>query len=431
MSLEREVARAAAWGAALDLFRSTPGDLEATKPLADLLVDHGMAEVAPLVLSSGLSEPPDPTSLSWCLGLVLRGMLLEESHGQLTGARRTFDAAEPLLALAAGQPFVSRVRPSAAHVTYVMGELELRGAHPDLAQPLLEVAAKVEPTSEAFLALASIHRQRGDTAAALEALERVIQMSRRSHRPAPEAEALLVAFEIHRAEARLDRAAERLAQALKLALDARERARSDSDQAVAERLLARVLAYYNDKDGARRATRRALEASRSQSRQLTATVLDAAQLALTHGDLSAAREAVREAVDAELSNEDLIYVALWLQLLEFRLGVASNGTVETALAAVEGANGWPSVLRDWAAGRLKDDGLLEAARGPVERTEAMFYVAMRALMKSNDGSALPQLEQVARSAAVELVEVSIARELLLERSGKQLHPELPAGIVIP
>jgi tetratricopeptide (TPR) repeat protein len=240
-----------------------------------------------------------------------------------------------------------------------------------------------------------------------------------------------VEFEIHRAEGRLDRAADSLAQALKLALDARERARSDSEQAMAERLLARVLAYYRDQDGARRATRRALEASRSQSRQLTATVLDTAQLALTYGDLNAAREAVREAVDAELSDEDLIYVALWLQLVEFRLGVASNGTVESALAAVEGASGWPAVLRDWAWGKLKDDGLLAAAKGPVERTEAIFYVAMRALMKSNDGSALPRLEQVAHSPAVELVEVKIARELLLERSGKQVHPQVPEGVVIP
>ncbi|MBN1611780.1 MAG: hypothetical protein JW940_34420, partial [Polyangiaceae bacterium] len=51
-SLEVEVARAAAWGAALELFRTSPGSLEAAKPLAQLLVEQGMAEVAPLVLSS-------------------------------------------------------------------------------------------------------------------------------------------------------------------------------------------------------------------------------------------------------------------------------------------------------------------------------------------------------------------------------------------
>lgn len=431
MSLESEVAHAAAWGAALDLFRSSPGNLEAAKPLADLLVDHGMAEVAPLVLSSGLSEAPEPTSLSACLGLVLRAMLLEESSGQLAGARRTYDAAEPLLRLASEGSFAPKVRPSAAHLTYVMGELELRAAHPELAQPLLEAAAKVEPSSEVFLALASIHRQRGDAAAALEALERVIRMSRASGRILPEAEALLLAFEIHRGQGAMQRATERLSQALKLALDARQRARTDSDQAVAERLLARVLGYYRDQDGARRATRRALEASRSQSRQLTATVLDSAKLALTYGDLSAAREAVREAVEAELPDEDLIYVALWLQLLEFRLGVASNGTVESALATVRATSGWPAILRDWASGKLLNDALLSAARGPVERTEAMFYVAMRALTQFGDRSVLAQLEQVARSAAVGLVEVSIARELLLERSGKKLRPELPPGVVIP
>jgi tetratricopeptide (TPR) repeat protein len=429
-SLEVEVARAAAWGAALELFRAGPGSLEAAKPLAQLLVEQGMAEVAPLVLSSALAERPQPRSLSWCLGLVLNAMLFEDEAGQLQGARRTFEAAEPLLEIAVQREYRSSVHPSVGHVRYVMGALELKAAHPDRAQPLLESATSIEPTTRSFFALAAIHRQRQDNSAALEALDSAAKLARRANDPAEEAEAALASFEIHRAMGRTEQAQARLSEALRLALDARQLSRTDAEQATAERVLARVLSYYRDSDGARRATQRAYAASRS-TRQLTATVLDAAKRALTDADLGAARNAVIEAMQGELADEDLVYVALWLHLLQQKLKVPSDGTVEAALATVRDASGWPATLRDWASGQLGDDGLVAAARGQVQKTEAEFYTAMRAFVTADGASALPRLEQVAKSEAVELVEVAIARELLVERKGRPVRLELPRGLAIP
>jgi tetratricopeptide (TPR) repeat protein len=430
-SLEVEVARAAAWGAALELFRASPGSLEAAKPLAQLLVEQGMAEVAPLVLSSALAERPQARSMSWCLGLVLNAMLFEEEVGQLQGARRTFEAAEPLLDLAVERDYRSRVRPSAAHVRYVMGALELRAAHPDRAQPLLESATSIEPTARSYFALAAIHRQRENTSAALEALERAAKLARQAGNSVEEAEAALASFEIYRSAGKTEQAQARLSEALRLTLDAREQARTDADQAIAERVLARVLSYYRDDDGARRATQRAYVASRSQTRQLAATVLDAAQRALTEADLGSARAAVTEAMQGELADEDVVYVALWLYLLQQKLKVPSDGTVEAALATVHDTAGWPATLRDWASGQLSDDELMAAAQGRVQKTEAEFYTAMRAFVTAGSASALPRLEQVARSEAVELVEVAIARELLAERTGRPMRVELPRGVAIP
>jgi tetratricopeptide (TPR) repeat protein len=390
-----------------------------------------MAEVAPLVLSSGLSRPPPPTSLSWCLELVLRALLKENEYGQLSAARRTLVASEPLLTLGESPQYRGRVRPSVAHLRYVMGALELQGGHPELAQPLLEAASRLEPTSDTFFSLAAIHRQRGDDALALKALGQAEQIAQKVNQVADRAEAMITMFEIHRDRGRALPAARGLSEALRLALDARQLARSDVEQARAERLLARVLAHYRDYDGARRATERAYEASRSQSRQLAATVLDAARRALTYGDLAAARLAVREAVEGDLSDDDIVYVALWLHLLELRLGVPSDGTLEMALSAVRHVVGWPASLRDWAAGKLTSEELAAAALDRVQRTEAVFYSAMRSWTKSKDPTALSGLEQVARSEAVELVEVSIARDLLLERAGRQLTPDLPLGVKIP
>ena len=160
-------------------------------------------------------------------------------------------------------------------------------------------------------------------------------------------------------------------------------------------------------------------------------MLDAGKRALTDADLASARGAVIEAMQGQLADEDLVYVALWLQLLQQKLKVPSDGTVEAALATVHEAAGWPATLRDWAAGQISDDELVAAAHGRVQKTEAEFYTAMRAFVTADGASALPRLEQVAKSEAVELVEVAIARELLVERKGRPVRLELPRGLAIP
>ena len=133
-------------------------------------------------------------------------------------------------------------------------------------------------------------------------------------------------------------------------------------------------------------------------------MLDAARRALTHADLRAARRAAQRAVAANLASEDLVYVALWLQLVEKKLNVPSDGTVEEAYAGVDENSGWPARLRAWARGKLSDQELANAARSASEKTEATFYAAMLKLQAGGDSS--KDLERVAQSPAIDLVEVT-------------------------
>src|SRR5690606_19898774 len=177
---------------------------------------------------------------------------------------------------------------------------------------------------------------------ALTALERVIAIAKRAGEPADVAEARLLEFEIQRDAQKPSDAKRALNDALQAALAARKQARVPAQQARAERLLARVLDQFGAQQAAKRATERAYQASRSDTRQLTATVLDASRRALTRGDLAAAREALSQAMEARLADEDLVYVALWLHLLEQRLSVTGDGSSREALAAIDDDSGWPA-----------------------------------------------------------------------------------------
>jgi len=151
---------------------------------------------------------------------------------------------------------------------------------------------------------------------------------------------------------------------------------------------------------------------------------------ITLGDLTAARAAVQRAVEAGLPGEDLVYVAVWLQLLERKLGVPSDGTVEEAYAAIDDTSGWPAKLRGWARGKLSDDELLASARDRAQRTEAIFYAAMNRHVRGG-GDALPSLLEVAQSEAIDLVEVTIARDLVATQGRPALDFKLPPNVAVP
>jgi tetratricopeptide (TPR) repeat protein len=428
-ALNAGLARAATFGIALELYRSEPNSARGATPLSVLLAEHGMAEVAPLVLGAALKANASAQDVSWALGLVLRAMVDEEQMGQLDAARRTFENAAPLLQLADAQRSVGKVRPSAARLRYVMGALEMRAGQLEKARPLLEAASRVEPTLEVLMSLAAVDRPR-DATSALRSLTSAIEVAKKNADSASEAEAWIAIFEIQRDRAEAEQARQALGRALERALEARRQARNGPTHARAERLLARVLEHYRDEQGARRATQRAYEASESDLRQLTATVLDAARRALTRGDLAAARDAVRRAIEAKLSDEDIVYAALWLKLLERRLAAPSDGTAEEAFATIDDTSGWPAKLRAWATRRLSDAGLLQAARDGIQRTEAVFYAAMATHSAGKSDAALLKLREVAQSGAIELVEVTIARDLLAQQSAK-LDVQLPTNVDVP
>jgi hypothetical protein len=430
LSVDQELFQGAAWGSALSLFRAEPGSYRGSLPLATLLIDQGMAEVAPLVLNSGLSRGATPDQLSAALGLILNALVMEDQAGQHDAARRTFAGAAPLLELASSKPFAGRVAPSPARVRYVMGALEADRGQLAQAKPLLESALLAEPAIETLRVLAAIARQEKDAKASLAYVARARAIAERLGNPLEEADLLHWEFEVLRDHGDAAGAKRALDAALARALDATRQSRPGPGQARAERLLARILEHFGEKAAVQRATERAYEASATDSGQLSATVIDSARRALTRRDLQSARAAVEHAVESSLPPEDLVYVALWLRLLEQELAVPSDGSVEDAFAAMEDARGWSGSLRAWGRGKLGDTELFRVARDAAQRTEALFYTAMARRVRG-DASADAELEKVARSEAVNLVEIGIARDLLALRAGSEKGLKLPAGVSLP
>lgn len=430
LSLDPELFQGAAWGSAVSLFRAEPGSYRGSLPLATRLIDQGMAEVAPLVLNSGLQRGATPEQLSAALGLILNALVMEDQAGQHDAARRTFSGAAPLLELASSRAFAGRVAPSPARVRYVMGALEADRGQLAQAKPLLESALAAEPSIETLRVLAAIARQSRNAKGALSHLARARAIAERLGNPLEEADLLHSEFEVLRDNGDAAGAKRALDAALTRAIDATRQSRSGPGQARAERLLARILEHFGEKAAVQRATERAYEASASDSGQLSATVIDSARRALTRRDLQSARAAVEHAVESSLPPEDLVYVALWLRLLERELAVPSDGSVEDAFTAMDDARGWSGSLRAWGRGKLGDTELFEVARDAAQRTEALFYTAMARRVRG-DASADAELEKVARSEAVNLVEIGIARDLLAIRAGTEKGLKVPAGVSLP
>jgi hypothetical protein len=432
--LDPELFEGAAWGAALELFRAEPGSFRGTMPLAMRLVAHGMAEVAPLVLNSGLARGASAEQLATALAFTLSAMISEDQDEQHDAARRTFQSAQPLLELASQKPYAGKVSPSPARVRYVMGALEADRGELDRARPLLEAALVEEPAIEPLRILAAIARQSKDTERGLQYLTRARQLAERTRNPLEEAELWHAEFEIRRDMGDREGAGRALETALTRALDASRQLQTQQGpgplQARAERLLARVLEHFGERAAVQRATERAFEASATDSGQLSATVIDSARRALTRRDLPSARAAVEQAVESSLPAEDIVYVALWLKLLEQELSVPSDGSVENAFAAMNDASGWSAKLRAWGRGKLGDAELFKVAQGHAQQTEALFYTAMARRVRG-DASAEAELEKVARSAAVNLVEIGIARDLLALRAGSENGLKLPKGVSLP
>lgn len=417
-----ELMAAAAFGASLELFRAEPSSLHAAMPLSAQLVKYGMAEVASLVLAGAVNRSSPPEHLSAALEMVLRAIVAEDSAGQTQAARRTYSSAEKILQLAERRGFAARVTPGPARLKYVMAVIETRHAELARALALFEQAVALEPTAESFAMIAAIERQRAKPEAALAALNRVLELSRKSGDAGAETDALIQRFEVLRDSGRLDDAKKALDAALVRVVEAQRLGRPGPSQARVERLLARVLEHYGEQAAIQRATDRAYDAANGDLRQLAATMLDVSRRALILGDLQSARSAAQRAIETNLPADEMIYVALWLEILQRRMSVPSDGTVEEAYATIGEGSGWPSRLRAWARGKLSDAELLALARDASQRTEAAFYAAMRQWRPSQP--AHPSLREVARSSAIELMEVTIARDLLAGRRAYQIPPSV-------
>jgi tetratricopeptide (TPR) repeat protein len=403
---------------------------EVALALGVALEDLGMAEATPAVLVEATRAHPQPRWLGEALALSLDAMAVEEDAGDAPAARRAFRAAQPLLAVASEGALVGKVHPSAARVRAVMGEMELRDGRIEEARALLKESADEEKSGTVLLSLGRIEWRDDQAQAAIGHLRDALSAPDAGHDPALRGEILLTLSDIMHHEGHVDAARTPLHDALVDLIQSRNVARADA-RARIERMLARVLDRFGASQPAERALERALAAAAGDKRQATQTIELLIGRAFVRGDIAAARDGLRRALSADLDDDDLVYFALWVRLLERQLHVSTDGVPDGVFASVRNESRWVSTLARFGAGKFKGEDVVARASTPIQRYEALFYAAMdhRATGDTKGGDDL--LRQVLAGTGLELSEVTLARDMLDASARTQLGGPLPADVSIP
>ncbi len=426
---DRDLFGAAAFGVASECYRRDPSVPDVALTLAVALEELGMAEAAPAVLGEAALAHPDAHVLSEALALSLDAMAGEEEASDPDAARRTFQAAQPLLAVASKSPASAKVRPSPARVRAAMGEIELREGHIDAARTLLTLSADEEKSGAVLLSLARIEWRDGRWEAALGHLQQALSAQDAAGDPALRGEILLVVSDVTHDKGDGPGARTPLTEALKQLVVSRNLQDADA-RARVERVLARVLDRFGAVQPAQRALERAYAAAPGDKHQVTQTIELLIGRAFVRGDLAAAREGLQRALATDLADDDLVYFALWVRLLERQLRVPSDGTPDRVFVSVPDDPRWVASLARFGEGKLRGDELIARATTPIQKYEALFYSAMdhRAAGDTKGGDEL--LRQVVAGTGVELSEVTLARDLL-DPTRSQLGGPLPTDVAIP
>lgn len=409
LSLPRYVTDAASFGAAVGLYRSAPGEMENAMPLAMVLTEFQMPDVASTLLSQNLSEETRDDALAWSLTLVLRGLLELSETDQLAAARRSYQEAQPLLRRGESLP-VEGPHPSRA--SQLMAALEIRHAEVRRARALLLDSIRLQPSASAYHRLSRLELQLGQADAAWNASLTALELAAEDGDLLLESRAALEGFGIARHQKKAERAQESLDRALARIVVLQKMELPAVSKAAVERQLATVLQYYDAEHALRSAYRRALDASRQDPVELEITLTEMARTALARGDRRLSKRAVKAALDLGLPAENAIYIALWHQLTLARSQSSADGLSRQIFERASRSEGWIATLRSFGLGQIEAKQLPQLASGPVEGAEADFYLAL-----SEENERAPRLLSVAESPAVDLVEVAIARDLTQEGVG--------------
>jgi tetratricopeptide (TPR) repeat protein len=426
---DRDLFGAAAFGVAGECYRLDATVPEVALTLGVALEELGMAEAAPAVLVEAVRAHPEARVLSEALALSLDAMAGEEEAGDADAARRAFKAMQPILALASERARSGKVHPSAARVRASMGEIELREGRIDSARALLKQSADEEKSGGVLLTLARIEWRDGQSQSALDHLRDALSAQDVARDPALRGEILLLVSDVTHDNGDAVAARTPLADALKQLVQSRNVQGADA-RARVERVLARVLDRFGAVQPAQRALERAYAAAPGDKHQATQTIELLVGRAFVRGDLAVARGGLQRALSADLDDDDLVYFALWVRLLERQLRVPTDGTPDRVFVSVPDDARWVATLARFGEGKLKGDDLVGRASTPIQKYEALFYAALdhRAAGDTKGGDDL--LRQVVAGTGVELSEVTLARDIL-DPSKSQLGGPLPADVAIP
>lgn len=426
---DRDLFGAAAFGMASECYRLDPTIAEVALTLGVALEELGLAEATPAVLIETARAHPDARVLSQALALSLDAMAAEEEAGDADAARRAFKATQPLLAVASQAALAGKVHPSAARVRAAMGEIELREGRIDVARDLLRQSAGEEKAGGVLLSLGRIAWRDGQMQAALDHLRDALLAVDVAHDPALRGEILLLVSDVTRAKGDIAAARTPLTEALKGLVQSRNVQDSDA-RARVERVLARVLDRFGALQPAQRALERAYAAAPGDKHQATQTIELLVGRAFVRGDLAAARDGLQRAVAVDLHEDDLVYFALWVRLLERQLRVPTDGTPDRVFVSVPDDARWVAALARFGEGKIKSDELIAHASTAIQKYEALFYAAMDHRAAGDTKGGDDMLRQVVAGTGVELSEVSLARDML-DVSRSQLGGPLPPDVSIP
>jgi len=426
---DRELFGAAAFGVASECYRLDPTVPEVALTLGVALEELGMAEATPAVLAEAVRAHPEARVVSEALALSLDAMSSEATAGDPDAARRTYHAALPLLTAASDKALAGKVHPGAARVRAVMGEIELREGRIDDARTLLRQSVSEERSGAVLLSLARIDWRDGQTQVALDHLRDALEAHDTAHDPALRGELLLTISDVTHDKGDAAAARTPLTEALKELVQSRNVADADA-RARVERVLARVLDRFGAAQPAQRALERAYAAAPGDKHQATETIELLIGRAFVRADLPSARDGLQRALAADLSDDDLVYFALWVRLLERQLHVATDGTPDRVFSSVSDDGRWVATLARFGEGKLKGDELPARAKNPIQKYEALFYSAMdhRASGDTKGGDEL--LRQVVAGTGLELSEVALARDML-DPGKSQVGGPLPPDVSIP
>ncbi len=412
-SRDAELLKVASFSAACEAYRLDATNPEAATTVASVLVELGMGEAAPAVLADAAKGPKDPRIVGLGLALTMQAMSRALEADEIDGARRTFRAAQPLLAAADAQK--GKLQPPPSRVYAMMGEIEIRDGRLSEATKLLEAALEREKSGGVLYALARIDAHEHRAKQALDRLRDALATEDGQKDPALRSEILLLTSDVLREQGDIAAAKKPLADALRELARARASAADPDDKARIERLVARALDRFGAAASAQKALDRALEAAPRDKRQAAATIGQMVARAFLKGDLAGARDALGRGLAADIGREDVVYYAMWVRALErtsTSAKIPPDPTAERALAQADSDPRWIGRVAAFGSGKLKADDLIAAAKTQPQRTEALFYVALQKRSSGDPKGAEELLKQVAASPGLDLMELAIARELL-------------------
>ena len=294
----------------------------------------------------------------------------------------------------------------------MMGEIELREGRVAQARDLLKQAAQAEKLGTVLSTLARIERYEGQIPAAVLHLKEALVARDVEKDPPLRAEILLTLSDIAREGGDAAGARLPLTDALKDLAKARSATTDTDDRARVERVLARVLDRFNAAAPAQKALERAFDAAPRDKQQASATLGIIVGRALLRGDLPSARDGLKRGLASDLEEEDLVYLALWVHFLEKQLHATTDGAAERVFGSILDDGQWIGRLAAFGAARIKGDDLVASAKTPSQRTEALFYVGLERRAAGDAKGAEAALKQVLTAGGIDLMEVSLTRDLL-------------------